>query len=186
MASFQLAAFADWLHGSKPMAGIGPATFGVRRNPRLHHRQSLCKDSVTCRHSIRAFFSLLERLHLQGKKQALKFGHRFRGPRGFDTFPRRGFRRFRKEPSIQLYLLVIARFSQVKLVVNSSRAQKCRLQFFNMVRRHHKQDTSGRSKTIQNVQQLRERYPLWFGATSFVLFVAPPVRAPPKSDSIRD
>ncbi len=29
------------LHGSKAMAGIEPATFGVRRNPRLHHRRKL-------------------------------------------------------------------------------------------------------------------------------------------------
>jgi hypothetical protein len=86
------------------MAGIEPATFGVRRNPRLHHRRSLCKYPVTCRHSIRAFFSPLERLHLQGKKQALKFSHRFRGSRGFYKFPRRGFRRLREEPLIELYL----------------------------------------------------------------------------------
>src|SRR5580704_12675678 len=106
------------------MTGFEPATFGVRRNPRLHHRRSLCKDSVTCRHSIRAFFSPLERLDLQGKKQALKFSHRFCGPRGFYKFPCRGFRRLREEPAIQLYLLAITRLSQVKFVVNSSRTQK--------------------------------------------------------------
>src|ERR1700733_13732827 len=85
-----------------------------------------------------------------------KFSHRFRGPRGFDKFPRRGFRRLREEPTIQLYLLAIASFSQVKLVVNSSWTQQGKVQFFNMVRRHHKQDASGRGKTIQNVQQPRE------------------------------
>ena len=85
---------------------------------------------MTCRHSIRVFFLPLERLHLQGKKQALKFSHRFRGPRGFHKFPRRGLGRLREKPAIQLYLLAIARFSQVKLVVNSSRTQKGRVQIF--------------------------------------------------------
>jgi hypothetical protein len=46
------------------MTGIEPATFGLRRNPRLHHQRSLYQYPVTCRHSIRAFFSPLERLHL--------------------------------------------------------------------------------------------------------------------------
>ena len=137
------------------MAGIEPATFGLRRNPRLHHRRSLCKDPVTSRHSIRVFVSPLERLHFQGKKQALKFSYRFRGPRGFYKFSCRGFGRLWEEPAIQLYLLAIARFSQVKLVINSSRTQKGWVQFFNMIRRHHKEDAGGRSKTIQHIQQPR-------------------------------
>ena len=97
---------------------------------------------MTCCHSIRVFFLPRERLHFQGKKQALKFSHRFRGPRGFYKLPRRGFGRLREKPAIQLYLLAIARFSQVKLVVNSSWPQKGWVQFFDMVRRHHKQNPS--------------------------------------------
>jgi hypothetical protein len=143
------------LHGSKPWQESNLRLSESEGTIVFTTGESLCKDSMTCCHSIRAFFSPLDRLHLQGKKQALKFSHRFRGPRGFYKFPRRGFRRLREEPSIQLYLLAIARFSQVKLVVNSSRTRKCWVQFFNMVRRHDEQDASGRRKTIQNVQQPR-------------------------------
>ena len=155
------------------MTGIEPATFGLRRNPRLHHRRSLCKDSVTCRHSIRAFFPSLERLHRQGKKQALKLCHRFpRAPR-FYEFPRLGFRRLRKEPEIQLYLLLIACFSQVEPVVNSSRTQQGWSSFSTWSVVITNKTPVGAAKPFRTFSNPESVTPFWLGATSFVLSVAP-------------
>src|SRR6185312_16452737 len=65
--------------------------------------------------------------------------------------------------------LLLACFSQVELVVDSSRTQQSRIQLFDMVRRHHKQNAAWCVKAVQHVQQARQRDPIL--RSNFVLRV---------------